>query len=67
MGRYCVFSHEELICKLAACPDDLQVIGGMAYRVDLRKVTHDAMSSELLLFGKNVNLISVAVICLLCL
>ena len=23
--RFCVFSHEELICKMAACPDDLQV------------------------------------------
>ena len=24
-GRFCVFSHEELICKMTACPDDLQV------------------------------------------
>lgn len=25
LRRYCVFSHEELICKMAACPEKLDL------------------------------------------
>lgn len=69
LNRYCVFSHDELVCKMASCPNNLDLTVATATYQDMaimvqseKKLRKSLLGEELTYFYSNIKILFIYLI-----